>query len=62
MNSIMVRLSPDEIIIRGDVLHFNLGKITGTSVVEEMDGKMTVGQMKKFLYDEQPIEVYRPQN
>ncbi|MFA5166805.1 MAG: hypothetical protein WC449_05970 [Candidatus Paceibacterota bacterium] len=55
----MVRLSPNERIQMGDIIHFSLGKNTGTRVVKEIGENMTVGEFKKYLYDEQPIDVYR---
>lgn len=59
-NSTMVRLSPDEIIQNGDILHFSTGKkTTGAKVVEMIGGRMTVGEFKKYTHDEQPVEVYR---
>ena len=60
-----ISLSPDkalndhEIIKKGDIFEFNLNHKVCRSEFTQVYDKMTVGQFKRCLYDEQDIQVYR---
>ena len=59
-NSGMIRLNNNEMISAGDVMQFRVGGRLAQTELKLICGKATVGELKKCLYDEKEIEVFRP--
>ena len=56
----VIRLNNHEMISAGDVMQFRVKDKLAQTELKLICGKATVGELKKCLYDEKDIEVFRP--
>lgn len=54
-----VLLDDKEVISDGCMIQFNIGDRVVRLPIELLSGKMTVGELKKYLYDEGKIDVVK---